>query len=376
MSLSTNVPTQSCVSSRQRKRITFCITELDRGGAEKALVRVATGLHQRGWDVNVVSLRDAGCLARGLETADISVEALNCGGALDIRAVFRLCSVLKTKQPKILVCFLHQANIIGRIAAWLAGVPTMVSGIRVADRRLAVIWADRLTRRLTRKYVAVSRSVAELHREKCGIDVEDMAVIYNGVDIPESCPVRLSRQDSEFRILFVGRLTPQKRPHNLLRAVASFPEQLRKRTFVDFLGEGVLRGSLEHDISMAGLSKNVRLHGQQTNVTEWMTRADVLALPSAWEGLPNVVLESMAHGLPVVATAVDGLGELIESGETGWLVPPNDVAALAHHLTLVSDDSELRSAVARRAFEAVQQRFHWDTTILSFDKLLSELLNS
>ncbi|MCH2202067.1 MAG: glycosyltransferase [Fuerstiella sp.] len=375
MSLSDTLQTETNDPIPRQEKITFCITELDIGGAEKALVRVAVGLYERGWDVNVVSLRDAGPLARELEKANIPVRALSCGGLLDIRALFRLCHVLKTIQPKILVCFLHQANIVGRIAARLAGVPTMVSGIRVADRRLGVIWTDRLTRQLTRKYVAVSRSVADFHKEKCRIPVDDMAVIYNGVDIPESRPIWSSRNDSQFRILFVGRLTPQKRPQNLLSAVASFPEDLRNRTFIDFLGDGTLRTSLEHHISAADLGDNVRLHGQQTNVIKWMARADVLVLPSAWEGLPNVVLESMAQGLPVVATAVDGLSEIIESGNTGWLVPPNDITALTNTLIMVSDNINLRYTVANRAFEAVQQRFHWNSTVQSFDELLSKLLN-
>ena len=115
--------------SSQRSTVTFCITELDPGGAERALVRIAVGLRELGWEVNVVSLRDAGSLASPLRAADIPVRALECGGFLDIRAVLRLRQVLKEQQTRLLVCFLHQANIVGRIAGRLAGVPVVVSGI-------------------------------------------------------------------------------------------------------------------------------------------------------------------------------------------------------------------------------------------------------
>ncbi|MEO2031964.1 MAG: glycosyltransferase [Planctomycetaceae bacterium] len=364
------------VESSQRSRVTFCITELDPGGAERALVKIAVGLRGLGWQVNVVSLRNAGYLAGQLRDAHIPVAALECGGFLDVRAVFRLVRVLKEQQPQLLVCFLHHANIAGRIAGRLAGVPVMVSGIRVADRRKSVIWTDRLTRGLTRKYVAVSRHVADLHADRCGIAAQDMAVIYNGVDVKEPPSLAGDRQDSQFRILFVGRLTPQKQPQNLVSAVAAFPDELKNRTVVNILGNGSLRDELEHQISSAALEKRIRLHGYQSNVTDWMAHADVLALPSAWEGLPNVVLEAMANGLPVVATAVDGVSELIESGVTGWLIPPNDIAALADALMTVAADAELRRRVANRAFEAVQQRFRWDITINAFDELLLDLLDS
>ncbi len=356
-------------------KVMFCVPELDPGGAEKALVRVASGLHQHGWSVSVVSLRDAGSLTCQLKSADIPVTALHCGGFIDFRAVFRLRRVLCRQQPQLLVCFLHQANIVGRIAAWLAGVHIVVSGIRVADRRKWVIWTDWLTCGLTRKYVAVSRHVADVHTRLCRISPDKMTVIRNGVDIPKHRPIRIKHGNSQFRVLFVGRLAKQKQPMNLVHAIAAMPDELRNRTIVDFVGEGDLRCDLERQISTAGLTNRIHLRGYQSNVTDWMAHADVLALPSAWEGLPNAVLEAMACGLPVVASGVDGVAEIIESGVTGWLVPPGDVMALAAVLTQVANDWETRRAVADRAFEAVQHRFLWDSAIDGFDEVLTDLLD-
>ena len=363
-------PTQNDGTSH---RVTFCVPELDPGGAEKALVRVASGLRERGWMVNVVSLRDAGSLTRQLESGGISVTALQCGSFMDIRAVFRLRRVLRREQPELLVCFLHQANIVGRLAGWLAGVRNVISGIRVADRRKWVTWTDRLTRRLTRKYVAVSRHVATVHAGVCRISPEKMTVIHNGVDIPDRCPTRLRQVNSNSRILFVGRLTKQKQPMHLVRAIAAMPDQLRNQIVVDFIGEGELRRDLERHVITAGLGDRIRFRGYQSNVVEWMQNADVLALPSAWEGLPNVVLEAMANRLPVVATNVDGVAEIIQPGVTGWLVPPADVTALAAALSQVLTDEDARQKVANRALEAVRQRFCWKNTIEAFERLLNDL---
>lgn len=356
--------------------VTLCINELDPGGAERALVRIANGLLDRGWRVNVVSLRNAGHLSGQLEAAGISVTALGCGGFVDVRAIFRLRRVLRRQRPDVLVCFLHQANIVGRLSGWLAGVRAVVSGIRVADRRKWVIWTDRLTRGLTRKYVAVSQHVADVHGWLCGLGEERIMVIRNGVDIPDPPPIRIDRDDSERRILFVGRLTEQKRPQNLVNAVAAMAVQPGKSVVVDFLGDGELRSELQQLIFATGLSGCVRLHGYQSNVAEWMAQADVLALPSAWEGLPNVVLEAMAHGLPVIATNVDGVPEIIEHGVTGWIIPPDDVAALTDALTNLLADINGRRLVANRAFDVVQQHFRWDTAVEAFDGLLSGLITA
>ncbi len=358
----------------EKARVTFCINELDPGGAEKALVRVAAGLLAKDWQVNVVSLRDLGALAEPLVLEGIPVVALGCGGLLDVRAIFRLRRVLRQQRPDVLVCFLHQANIVGRISGWLARVPTVVSGIRVADRRSWVVWTDRITRGLSRHYVAVSRHVADVHAALCRIPRDRVTVIPNGVDVPEIQPLPADREDSQFRILFVGRLTRQKRPQSLIRAVAALPEGLRDRTVLDLLGDGELRAELQNQIDSLGLADRIRLHGQQSDVPDWMVQSDVLVLPSEWEGLPNVILEAMARGLPVIATAVDGVSEIIEHEQTGWMVPPGNVSALAESLAMVSADEDLRNVVANRAFDAVRQRFRWDKTIDAFDELLSGLV--
>lgn len=355
----------------------MCITELDPGGAERALVRVAVGLRQLGWQVDVVSLRDAGEMAEPLTTAGISVTALHCGGILDLRAVFKLRRHLRRQRPDVLLCFLHQANIVGRLAGGITGLCPVISGIRVADRRPSVTLTDRWSRGLSCHYVAVSRHVADVHADLCGIPADRVSVIHNGVDVPESRPVPGSQDDDHrFRILFVGRLTEQKRPQDLIDAVARLPAELLQRVQVDVLGDGVLGAELQERIRRHGLSDQVVLHGYQPDSTSWMLKSDVLVLPSAWEGLPNVVLEAMASGLPVIATNVDGVTEVVEDGQTGWLVPAGDVAALSEVIARVVSDTESRTTVADRALEAVQQRFCWDSAIHAYDQLLRQVSRS
>ncbi|NQV23239.1 MAG: glycosyltransferase, partial [Rhodopirellula sp.] len=167
------------------RRITFLITELDHGGAERALVRIATGLDRNLWEPQVVSLSDRGALAEPLEAVGIPVTSIGAGRVHSPiglwRATIGLSRCLKTQQPALLQTFLFHANIAGRLAAKRAGVPVVVSGIRVAEKRgrwrLAV---DRMTDRFVDRHVCVSRSVADFSIRESGLPPSKVMVIPNG----------------------------------------------------------------------------------------------------------------------------------------------------------------------------------------------------
>lgn len=352
----------------------MCITELDVGGAEKAFVRIAVGLKGRGWNVRVVSLRDVGALGQHLASADIPVTALGGGGMGDVRTVFRLRKLLRAQPPQILLCFLYQANIFGRLAAWYAGGPAVISGVRVADRRPWVVWSDRCTRCCTAHYIAVSRQVADTHATLCRISGDRMSAIPNGVDLPTANELSAAESRSARRLLFVGRLNPQKDPLLLLEAFQKLPEDLRQTTTLDYVGQGPLQAALLERIHKFGLEGQVRLLGHRSDVLSLMRASTVLVLPSRWEGLPNVVLEAMANELPVVATRIDGTQELLAAETTGWLVPPRNSNALTAALTEALRSPHLRHKFARTAQHVVAERFTWNETVIRYDRLLRTFL--
>ena len=370
-------------------RLTMAINELDIGGAERAFVRIAIGLKFIGWKVRVISLRDAGPLAEPLLQAGITVEALHCGGAADFRAVSRLQRELLKNPPSVLLTFLHQANIAGRLAAKRAGVKTVICGVRVADRRWAMRISEWLTKRYVTHYVAVSRTVAQVHRDLCGIAPKRVDTIYNGVDLEKmSAAVAVSRSvlhchDDDQVILCVGRLSAQKAPLDVIEAFDELrrldPTGHAHRKLV-FVGDGPLLPAVEKLIRKKRLDDHVHLLGWRSDVASVMKAATVLVLASKWEGLPNVILESQAAGLPVVASAVDGCLDVIDEGRTGRLFPPGDTQRLAHILQELlgskngSSDAE-REARARLAMNAhaFATRFSWETCVAEYDALLRKL---
>ncbi|MBC7965175.1 MAG: glycosyltransferase [Fuerstia sp.] len=376
-------------SNPAANQLTMAITELDVGGAERAFVQIAIGLKSLGWIVRVISLRDAGPLAEPLRQAGISVEELQCGGPLDFRAIHRMKLALLKNRPSVLLTFLHQANIVGRLAAKRAGVKTVVCGVRVADRRWAVRIPEWLTRRHVSHYVAVSRSVAQVHCNVCGIATEKIKTIYNGVDLGKiAAAVAVSRSelrcsDSDQVILCVGRLSLQKAPLDVVEAFDELrrldPSGHAHRKLV-FVGDGPLQSAVENLIRKKRLEDNVRLLGWRSDVASVMKAATVLVLASKWEGLPNVILESQAAGLPVVATAVDGCLEVIDDGQTGRLFPPGDTQRLAHilHELLGSRNGSVdapRVTRARLASNALAfaARFSWEKCVAEYDALLRKL---
>lgn len=359
---------------QSRLSVTFCITELDIGGAEKAMVRIALGLQRAGWIVRVISLRDLGPLAAELQHAGIVVSALNCGGFADVRTFFRLRRELKANPADLLMCFLHQANIYGRLAARFSGGPIVVSGIRVADRRKWVVLTDRITRRCSAHYIAVSRGVAEIHADLCGIPAAKICSIPNGVELPDLKQLTGTEARRENALLVVGRLTQQKDPLCVLEAFCQLPDGLRSGTTLTFVGDGPLRSDLAAKIQQRSLETQVQLLGHRDDVPELMRQSTLLVLSSLWEGMPNVVLEAMANGLPVVASSVDGVRELIEHEVSGWLVPSADSSALAITLASALSDSEQRKSIANSAQVHVSESFTWSAVVDEYDRVLRSLL--
>lgn len=351
-----------------RTSVHFCITELDVGGAERALVKIATGLKELGWQISVTSLRDEGPLTADLRAADIDVAALKCGGFADVRCLPRLKRRLREARADIVCSFLHQANIYSRLAAPSGCV--VVSGIRVADRRLSVRWPEKWTHHKVDQYVAVSQSVAAVHAHLCGIPAKRMTSIPNGVDSPAAMPERAEQKPNE--VLFVGRLTEQKDPQALLSAFEALPEDVRSGSKLTFVGDGPLRTQLQQAANQSSCADAIQFVGQVSDVADRMQAATILALPSKWEGMPNVVLEAMANGLPVVATAVDGTQEAIDS-ETGWLVPAGDVSALADSICEALTSPSERAARAARASQRVRDKFTWPAVVERYDKLFRSL---
>jgi glycosyltransferase involved in cell wall biosynthesis len=363
-------------------RIAFCITDLDSGGAEQALVQIVTRLDRRRWEPHVFCLDAGGVLAAELRTAGIEVICLGARRPRDFLVVWPLYRRLAALRPAILQTFLFHANIVGRLAGTAARVPVIVSGIRVAEKRSrARLWLDRVTDRLVTRHVCVSRDVADFSTTRGGLPSGKIRVIPNGVDFERyanAMPADLTQfgvPPGSRVLLFVGRLDPQKGPLQLLEVAAELFADHSDLQLV-MVGDGPLAAELRAWTKERNLDSRVHFVGRQADIGGLMRAANVFVLPSQWEGLPNVVLEAMAAGTPVVAMAVEGIHDLIADGKSGLVVPLSGEPRLAEAIRGALRSPDQARAMAVEAQRIVHERFTWPLVAAEYERLYAQLLAS
>ena len=364
-------------------RIAFCITDLDPGGAERALVQLVTRLDRSAWEPAVFCLSKPGSLVSDLEQAKIPVTCYGASRSWHAGRVFlSLRKNLREWQPRLLQTFLFHANFLGRLAGRSAGVPCIVSGLRVAERRSrGHLVLDRWTNSLVAANVCVSRSVAEFSVKAGGLLPSKVPVIHNGVDAEKfavAAPVSLASlgiPPGARVILTVGRLDPQKGLLVLLDSAKSLVAEFPELHFL-LVGEGPQRSELETGIRHRGLSGRVHLAGWRADVPQLLKAATIFVLPSLWEGLPNVVLEAMAAGVPVICSRVEGAEELIDANRTGLLVDPGSPTELQPSIRQLLREPERADQLARAARETVRLEFTWEQMAARYQTLYRQLLSA
>ncbi|MEZ6067352.1 MAG: glycosyltransferase [Planctomycetaceae bacterium] len=362
------------------RRLAYCITDLDAGGAERALVQIACRLQGPDWQIKVFCLGPEAELAEPLQLCGIEVESLDVSRRRPIQAIRELAAGLRQWQPELLQTFLFHANIAGRLAARSAKVPLVVSGLRVAERDAR--WRmrlDRWTQSLVTCNVCVSRGVADFSITEVGLAREKTVVIPNGVDAERfstALPADLQTYGippQSRTLLFVGRLHPQKAPELLIEAARPLIER-DSDLYLLLVGDGPMMEELRQQVRGSGMDRQVLFPGRLPNVAPLLKASTLLVLPSRWEGMPNVVLEAMAAGCPVVATAVEGSSDLIRHGESGWLCNPNSVNDLRAALTLALADESTRRRVAEESQRVSSEEFTWSRVAESYAALYARLI--
>jgi glycosyltransferase involved in cell wall biosynthesis len=356
------------------------IPTLDRSGAEKQMVLLAKGLPRDRYLVEVASLTRLGPLQIELEAAGIPITSIGKRFKFDPLALAKLVRFLKARRFDVIQTWIYAANTYGRVTARLARVPVIVAAEmavdlwkgkteRVVDRWLAR-WCDRL--------VGNSHAVVEYYRS-LGVPDDRLAMIYSGIADEEPPPVDPAAIRAEFGfaadaplVLFAGRLAEQKRVDDLLKALDLLQQnQPDLRTLI--AGDGPLRERLEETRRLYHLQGRVRFLGHRDDVPRLMAAADLVVLPSAYEGLPNLVLEAMRFRKPVVATAAPGTTEVVVDGQTGLLVPIGNVQLLARAIRDVVRDRDLARRLGQAGRDRVETVFRADAMIAQFAALYEQL---
>ncbi len=364
-------------------RIGLIIPTLERSGAEKQLTILATHLPRHGFQPEVLVLTRTGPYEQRLREAGIAVHLLNKRLKADPLCWWRLRQKLRGGRYDLVHTWLFAANSYGRLAAASLRLRPLVATERCADHWKGPLHfqLDRLLLRYTDRIVVNSRGVLEFYRDRVGIPEEKMVVIPNALP-DEERPAFVSRRakraelglcDEHLVVGFVGRLWPQKRVRDLIWA-CDIVRNIKPQIRLVIIGDGPLREELQQYARDVGMGERTLFLGHRNDVPELLAALDVLVLPSEYEGMPNCVLEAMAAGLPVVATAIPGTREVVRDGITGYLVPVGDRAQMAKRINQLLDDPALRRRMGDAGRTLVRSQFTVERMVSAHVRLYTELL--
>ncbi len=349
------------------------LTRFEPGGTERQMTELVRRLDPSRFQVHVACFDQRGAwLPRVAERAASMVEFPIDGfarpGTLGaLMAFVRWCR--RERIRVVQTCDLY-ANIFGLFGAAMAGVPVRIGSRRELnpDKTPGQIRLQRHAYRCATKVVANSAAARGILQEE-GLAAGSIAVIPNGIDAgayPERSPAAATRPIRS--VMTVANLRPEKSHETLIEAAALLAADFPDVTF-QIVGDGPRRAELEALVRDRALQSRVLFLGHREDVATLLGEADAFVLPSRSEAFPNGVIEAMAAGLPVIASRVGGLLDLIEHGRNGLLVEPGDPEALAGALRQLFTDRAAAAQLGEQARAQVRQRYSFDRMVASFEDL-------
>ncbi len=372
-----------------KHRICFVLPSLNGGGAERAAVQILNALDPACWNRSMYLFQREGPY---LAEVDAAIALTSGGGGSRLRRWLDLRRFLMRTRPQLVVSFLSYFSVL--TAARMAGIGARVAFsqqtpmsafLSDADYHWRRPWHRRAFSVVTRTVyrfadaiITTSKGVADDLVSQFGVPRRHIRIVHNPVDLQaiakaavEPLDPALERLWSHPVIVAAGRLADAKNYPLLIDALAEVRRAVPARLFI--LGEGEREGALREQIARLGLDDAVVLCGFQRNPWKYIARADVFALSSRYEGFGNVLVEAMACGVPVVATASPGTREIVAVGADGLLVDRHEPDALAAALQRVLLDASLRERLSQGA-RANAQRFALPAIAAAYDQVLGAIV--
>lgn len=366
-----------------RIRVCYMAHAYPLGGAEEMVLNLVRYLPER-FEPIVCCINHENVIGQEIRKTGVPMSVL--GLTPGLRHPWHLAGIrryLRQTTPTIIHTFLLTGSLYGRLAAMLERVPIVIgTEVNVYERKRAHhVLAERLLMAGTDRVIVSANSVRDFYVEQIHADPDKIDVVYNAVDWKSIEPNRSREEmraslglEQNARVAgMIARLTEQKGHRHLFGAMAA-PALSDLQLIV--VGDGELRESLKAEAQALGVASRVHFLGARRDLGDLLAAMDVFVMPSLWEGLPLSMILAMGAAVPVVATAVAGIPEILENHATGWLVPPADSAALTAALVEVFADRARSAVVASAARASVLPRFGVDgyvnAIVALYDRLLAE----
>jgi glycosyltransferase involved in cell wall biosynthesis len=346
--------------------ILYLFVTLPIGGAEKHLLTILKNINQTTYHPIVCCIRGKGEVGEEIEKMGFEVIALGRESKMwDIRIVTDILKIIRDREIHLVHTHLYHANMYGRIASLITKKPVIATEHNIYPhykmKRRMINW---LLAKKTDRIIAVSERVKKEIIARDWIEPSKVEVIYNGIDVTSflsSMTKAEARQRLEiptdcFLIGNVGRLIEQKGQIFLINAMSIVKDAIPCVKLL-LVGAGPSEPYLKNEVSTKGLGQYVKFLGSRRDIPDILRAIDVFVLPSLWEGLGVVLLEAMASSLPVIATPVGGVVEIVHNGINGIIVPSRNEVALADSILELYRDDKKRRIFGERGLEMVREKF-------------------
>jgi glycosyltransferase involved in cell wall biosynthesis len=332
------------------------------------------------YNIAIASVGQGGVLEKDFRHLGYPLFIFDKKHRFDVTLIWKLAKLIKRFNVDIVMTTLFYADVIGALAAWFAGVKAVISWeVVTAPQQRRHSLAYSLAQRKFTKVVSVSDAIARIVVEDRGVPAEKVVTIHYGVDIEKyymngALNIRAELGIGEDKTILgtVARLTEQKGHCYLIEAAPAVISKFPNVKFV-FVGGGPLEDALKRQTKELGIEEHFLFLGFRQDVVELLNTCDVFVLPSLYEGFPNVVLEAMACGKPVIATSVDGTPEAVVHGETGYLVEPENPKVLSDALISLLNHPDQLKLFGKNGRSRVENHFSLKRQIQQFEDLFNSI---
>ncbi len=350
-----------------KKKILFLVVHLNYGGAEVGLLTTLKNIRKDLFDYKILSIERKGPVGEEIEKAGFEVTYLNSRARLyNLALIFKIVRVLKEERPDILHTSLFYANFFGRIASlfWKPSVIITEERSMYTEKKFYHIMLDKLLSGMTDKIIVCSNSVLEFTVQQEKIGKEKFYLIYNAVDADrfsvnetkEALRRRYGFPEQGFIVGSVGSLIPKKGHNLLIEAAVDLSKNIPDFRLL-IIGEGESKPFLTEMSRRYGLNNSVNFLGARSDVPQLLKAMDVFILPSFQEGFPRTIIEAMYTGLPVMASKISGIPEIISDGENGLLLPVGNSAIIVAKCLMLYNDPGLRNKIGSSAKKKIESGY-------------------
>ncbi|MEW6607572.1 MAG: glycosyltransferase [bacterium] len=367
-------------------KILHMIGSLKYGGAESLIASLLPSLKERGLELVLVSLTSSLDLRENIDVSGIKIFDLGFVG--NIYSLKEICStsrkfgeILRREEPDIIHTHLFMPDIIARISSPLNS--RLVTTLHTSDpwwqekgrlRSIVKTGLDSISGKFRKvRYIAVSEYVQNYARQYLRINEGNIRTIYNGIQIENyASKLEYSHKDIP-RIIQVGNFYRHKGHEESLRALKHIKEEYGN-AILNLAGDGPERKSLEEIAAKLGLAENIKFLGIRNDIPKLLKEADIFWMPSKWEGMPLACIEAMACGLPVVASNVGGLPEIVSEGLTGYLIDKDSSEELAEKTITLLDNIEIARRFGINGRKRVESRFTMERMATAYENSYQDIM--